>query len=222
MEDKRRHKRHSVSGLEGDIFNPSEMSVINMNMRGIGVETSKKLEPSGECLIRILCKDTEWDFRGRMVWTLPVKKETRDAGAAVHVYRAGIRFTDLPDEKTECIIRHINDERSAMIERRLAGERFEVSNPGNFKIYLPSKFVIRNISLSGMLIETEGRVAQNSLCEMRLPLNGRVLNISGRVVHLSNGVPRTHPHQVMGLEFVTVADEDRSALAHLIETLDMI
>jgi hypothetical protein len=221
MEDKRRHKRYSVNGLQGDIFNPSEMSVINMNMRGIGVETTKKLEPSGECLIRILCKDTEWDFRGRMVWTLPVKKETKDAGAAVHVYRAGIRFTDLTEEKTECIIRHINGERSTMIERRLSGMRFEVANPGNFKIYLPSKFVIRNISLSGMLIETEDHMARNSHCDMRLPLNGRALNISGRVVHLSNGAPKPHPHQVMGVEFVNVADEDRSALAHFIETLDL-
>ncbi len=218
MEDKRRHRRFQVRGLLGDIFNFVDTNVININMRGIGIETTRQIDLNKECIIKIQYRDIVIDFKGRIIWMLPVQKEIKETGEYIYVYRAGIRFLDLCNENTDTILSAI-DKNSGLTERRLGGVRLRVSNPGIFKLYFPSRFSVKNISSSGMLAETETCPDISSCCEMNLLLNDKILHFSGRVVHFNNGLSNNYKYTA-GIEFVNLKDDDKLILNEYISSLE--
>ncbi|NWF97738.1 MAG: PilZ domain-containing protein [Nitrospirae bacterium] len=218
MVDKRRHKRFQVNGLEGDIFNLFDTNVININMRGIGIETTRQIDLNRECIIKIQHKDILIDFKGRVIWMLPAKKENKETGENIHIYRAGIRFLDLCNEKTDTILSAL-DKNSGVTERRIGGVRLSVSNPGIFKLYFPSRFSVRNISFSGMFAETETCIDMSSCCEMTLLLQDKILNLIGRVVHFKNGSSLSYRYAA-GIEFVDIKEDDKIILDEYIKSLE--
>lgn len=219
MEDKRRHKRFQVSGLEGDILHLVDTNVININMRGIGIETLQQIDLNRECVIKVQYKDITIDLKGKIIWMLPVKKENKETGEYINLYRAGIRFLDLcNNEKTDTILSTI-DKNSSTNERRIAGVRLRVSNPSIFKFYFPSRFSVKNISCSGMLAETEILIDANSCYEMSLSLHDRILNLTGRVVYSKNGLS-TNSRYSIGIEFINIKDDEKIILDEYIRALE--
>jgi hypothetical protein len=218
----RKHKRYIVDGIQGNVFYPANLEVLNLSIDGAAIETTKWLDLNREYTLKIKYKDVVLNLRGRVVWAILTSQKKRGSDKVIPVYRAGVRFTDTLSEKTTMLINFIEENKIRTLEKRLVGVRFKIANTQNVQIDYPYEYEVKKMSLSGMLVETEYVLDINSNYDMELFLNENVLNILGRVAYCekidSNDVIKYN----IGMEFVEMSDNDREILKEFLTTLEDI
>jgi hypothetical protein len=218
----RKHKRYIVDGIQGNVFYPANLEVLNLSIDGAAIETTKWLDLNREYTLKIKYKDVVLNLRGRVVWAILTSQKKRGSDKVIPVYRAGVRFTDTLSEKTTMLINFIEENKIRTLEKRLVGVRFKIANTQNVQIDYPYEYEVKKMSLSGMLVETEYVLDINSNYDMELFLNENVLNILGRVAYCekidSNDVIKYN----IGMEFAEMSDNDREILKEFLTTLEDI
>jgi PilZ domain len=218
--EKRRYKRYNVAGVRGNVRFLADLKLINVSVDGAAIETSKRLDLNREYKFMIDYKGTPLEARGLVVWSQLVQGEKTKEGDVVPLYRSGVKFLDTLDEKTIELMNFIDDNRVRTPERRLGGVRCKISRPQNMTVGYPYEYLVKEISLSGMEIETEHALDPDSRHEMELKLNDKVLTITGRVVTCVKVPSEKTVKYDMGVEFVGMPADVRELLSHFIDTLE--
>jgi ribosomal 50S subunit-recycling heat shock protein len=91
-DERRRHKRVSVKGIQGNIPCSLDTRIINISLGGVAVETTKKLERNKECGLKINHKGNALRLKGRVIWAVLTRIEKKESGDIRAVYRAGMKF----------------------------------------------------------------------------------------------------------------------------------
>jgi Tfp pilus assembly protein PilZ len=217
---KRRHKRHFVDGVRGNVLYTSDIDVLNISLDGVSVETTRRLELKREYTFKVRYKDTSLDLKGRVVWAVLLSKEKKDTRAFVPVYRAGIRFTNVSGEKAGLLQQFIDENKVRTLEPRVGGVRFRIASSEDVKVDLPRKYEVKRVSLSGMLVETEYPLALNSEHGVELFLNGEAMHFAGRVAYCGTiGTDKSSVYDI-GIEFVRMSESDRKSLKDFLDTLE--
>lgn len=218
-EEKRRHKRHVVNGIQGNVLYPSDLNIINISIDGAAIETTKRLELNREYSFKIKHKDAFIDLKGRVVWSMLSQSESKDSGELIPVYKAGIRFTNIFNERANLLINFIEENRIKTYERRFVGIRVKIATPRNITIDFPCRYDIKKMSLSGMLVETESPLEINAHYDMEILLSENVLNVEGRVASCIEIISGDISKYDVGIEFMKISDENRSLLKSYLDTL---
>lgn len=221
-DEKRKHKRYLVAGVHGNVLYPSDLEVLNISIDGATIETTKRLDLNREYTLRIKYKDTILNLKGRIVWSILGYRENKYSKEIIPVYRAGVRFTDTLQEKTNILLNFIDENKIRTFEKRLSGMRFEIATSEDIKIDYPYKYKVKKISLSGMLVETEYPFELNSRFNMQLFLNGEVLNIIGRVVNYDEIKSEGSTKYEVGIEFIEMPDSSRKLLKDFLDALENV
>jgi hypothetical protein len=219
-DEKRRHKRYIVDGIQGNVLYPSDLEVINISIDGAAIETTKRLDLNREYTLRIKYKDTILSLKGRVVWAILSYRERKDSNEIIPVYRAGLRFTDVMTEKANMLLKFIEENKVRTFERRLMGVRFKIATLENVEIDYPYRYDVKKISLSGMLIETEYPLDLESHFNMQLFLNGNMLNIIGRIVNCTEVNSESGIKYDVGIEFIEIPDSDGKLLKDFLDTIE--
>ncbi|MEW6215452.1 MAG: PilZ domain-containing protein [Nitrospirota bacterium] len=219
-DERRKHKRHIVEGVHGSVLYPSDVDIIDISIDGAAIETTKRINVNREYPLRIRYKDTLLNLRGRVVWSILSHSEKTDSGEVIPVYKAGMKFTDIRDERAKMLLEFIEENKTKTYERRLSGVRFKVAASENIKIDYPYRYDVKKISLSGMLVETEYSLDLNSHYNLELFLNENSLNILGRIVNCTKGDSDNVTKYNVGIEFVEMSDNDRELLKDFVDTLE--
>jgi hypothetical protein len=91
-DERRRHKRVAVKGIQGNIPYSLDTRIINISLGGIAVETTKKLERNKEYGLKINHKCNALRLRGRVIWAVLAFIEKNKSGDIRAVYKAGMKF----------------------------------------------------------------------------------------------------------------------------------
>jgi hypothetical protein len=220
MDDNRRYKRHAVEGVYGNVLSTTGLKVLNISISGAAVETARRLELNRAYTFKIKYKDRYFTFRGRVVWATLFSKEDKDSKNIIPVYRAGIRFTETLSEKTDMLLDFIENNKIRMLENRSLGMRFKIENPEDVKLDFPFSYTVKKLSQGGMLIETEHALNVNSSHDIELYLGGHKLNIVGRIANCEKSVSEGFARYDVGIEFLTMSDEDEDLLKSFLNTLN--
>ena len=218
--EKRRYKRHVVDGLHGNVLFPSDIQVLNISVDGAAIETSKWLDLNREYTLKIKFKENVLSLKGRVVWAVLTSKEKKGSGEVTPVYRAGVKFTDVLNERTKMLMSFIEDNKIRTLEKRLAGVRFKISAPQNMQIDYPHKYEVKKVSLSGMLVDTECPLDLDTHYAIELFLNADILNIVGRVANCAEVKSEKNAKYETGIEFVRLSDKDRELLENFLDSLE--
>jgi len=117
------------------------------------------------------------------------------------------------------IEQHRKKEVPVSLDRRLT-VRFNITAPGEQTLSFPAQFTVREISLSGMLIRTDHRLAQESIIPMTLALNAdSQVNFNGRVASCRSTEYQGQPHYEIGVAFSDLTERDRALLKTFIDYL---
>ena len=221
--EKRQYKRYIVDGIQGNILHPLDIKVLNISINGAGIESTQRIDVNKEYTFKITYKDAILNLRGRVVWALLSYREKKDSKEIIPLYMAGVVFIDTLTEKAKTLLSFI-DLNKKTLELRLGGVRFEIDDPDKVKIYFPYKYEVKQISLSGMLIETEHHLDLNSHYDMELYLNTNILNMVGRVVHCEKlDSPDVTKYGIgiefIGIEFIRISDNDLKILEDFLASL---
>lgn len=220
-EEKRRHKGFIVNGIHGNVLFPSDMEILNISMDGAAIETTKRLNINREYTFKFKYKNAVLNLRGLVVWSILTYRERERKGSKeiIPVYRGGIRFTDILNEKTNLLLNFIEENKIRTLEKRLTGVRFKIAAPENIQLDYPYTYEVKRMSLSGMLIEIENPLDLNSRYDIELFINENLVKVEGRVANCTEIKSESGAVYDIGIEFVKVSDNDKKLLKNFLSTL---
>lgn len=207
----RRSKRYEVDGIRGSLRRAQVLEVKNLSLTGLAVESTISL-PVGQVLpIRILDRLETLDMPAEVMWSKPITAKSSD-GTTTARYRAGLKFTNPPTEKTREVLDFIEGHVIINIDRQMSG-LFRQTGPST-QPQPPHPFLVKRIGLSGMLIEAFNRdsIPPNSLLELQV--DDEVLRLQGAARVTSIG--REDDHFAIRLDFQNLSHENDQALSSFI------
>lgn len=215
---RRRHKRYDVDGVKGTLFYELDAEILNMSLTGLAIETSSMLKVGRRYRLRI-----EGDESDDLRLDLDVKwchlVDTEEHGTDVRpVYHAGFDFRDVLDEKARQILRFLEGHVIVEMEQRIFG-RFVLEEEAQDEIQVAAdrRFVVRRISLSGMLIVTDLVPELDRTVGLEIELPEHRLEASGRIAYIEPEAAIKEEDIAVGVEFRDMEENHRAALEAFIE-----
>ncbi len=225
MQDRRRHKRFNLDlmKINGKMILAQKVEIIDISQGGIALNTDRRLSVSKEYLISLGDKGKRIDVKGIIVRCELSRIEERSIGERVPIYTAGMMFKDVAPDRIadflDSIEKHKKEEAPVVVDRRME-VRFFITTPWQKTLSFPSEFKVKEISLSGMLIETQEALKIESKVPMGLSLKAdNPVNFIGRVVSCRMAGDKEQAYYVIGVEFTDLKDENRMLIKSFIDYL---
>ncbi len=225
MQDKRRHKRFKLDLIEinGKMSLADKVEIIDISLGGVALKADRRLNIGKEYMIKLGEKGKSIDVKGIVVRSELSGIEERTNGERILIYQAGMKFKDGSADKIADFLNSIEHNRKekvpAMVDRRL-NVRFEITTPSERTLSFPAQFTVRNISLSGMLIQTDQVLGTESVIPMGLSLSDDShVNFNGRVASCRKTEEKGQEQFEIGVEFSDLTDKDRTLLKTFIDYL---
>lgn len=213
----RAHKRFSVRQMEGHIQCTIRAVVIDISLKGCAVETHSPLTVGRNYSFHINNHEGLVDLGGRIAWCKLNRTQRQENGEVAAVYQAGIEFEGTLSDKGDRLMNFLEGSVEILLDRRIFG-RFKVEDKSQ-TIQLNSSFpfVVKKLSASGLLIETEMRPAPNSILPLEIKLGTETFEAIGKVAHAGENGDAGE----VGIEFVECEPESHALLERFIaEELD--
>jgi len=222
MHDKRRYKRFKLNDREvnGKMVLATEVKVIDISISGISLKANRRLNIGSDYTFKLEGRKTV-SLRGTVVWCALTGTRKGTKGEMIPIYSAGMQFKDMAAERiTELqyfIESHKIEEVHVTGGTRL-NIRFHIKDPDNAILIYPDNYIVKTISLGGMLIEC----LRNFEIESRIPMemfihDDNPLKFVGRVAS-SQVIDKEGQKQYhMGIEFLDLTEKDRKVLSSFID-----
>ena len=225
MQDKRRHKRFKLDIIEinGKMSLADKVKIIDISLGGIAIKADRRLNIGREYTIRLEDKGKIIDVKGVVVRSELSGIEERSKGEPVSIYTAGMLFKEGQAAKVDHFLKSIDQNKKSAVpvtvDRRLA-VRFNITAPGEQTLSFPAQFKVKEISLSGMLIQTDQMLANGSMIPMGLSLSADDhVTFNGRVASCRTMEYQGQVHHEIGVEFSDLTEKDRSLIKTFIDYL---
>ncbi|MFQ5528629.1 MAG: PilZ domain-containing protein [Thermoanaerobaculia bacterium] len=223
MPDERRtHTRYPVAGIKGSFLFTTDARVLNLSLDGMSLETQNPLKIGHEYSLRLDEGEHHMPLKGTVVWCTLVKTTRDFSGEVQPVYRAGVHFADVMSGKANQLRSFIHKNAVISLENRLFGRfRIEAERPADLS--LEAEFTVKQISLSGMLVETDVAPPVDTECELEVEVGGIDFKATARIVRvqrLATGDNEEEPAAPvrLGIQFVELGDNSRLTLESFIGT----
>jgi Tfp pilus assembly protein PilZ len=225
MQDKRRHKRFKLDVIEinGKMSLADKVKIIDISLGGIAIKADRRLNIGREYTIRLEEKGKIIDVKGVVVRSELSGIEERNKGEQVSIYKAGMLFKEGQAAKIDHFLNSIEEHKKTAapvtVDRRLS-VRFNITAPGEQTLSFPAQFKVKEISLSGMLIQTDQMLELGSMIPMGLSLNADDhINFNGRVASFRTTEYQGQTHYEIGVEFSDLTEKDRALIKTFIDYL---
>ncbi len=238
--ERRRFPRVYEPGLDGRLPRRIDAKLVDISLSGAGFETHVQL--NGETHYRLVLGNPQSQMIqrvGRLVWNRMAETSRMSGNEEFAVYRSGLHFEDSTPQTSSELLAFI--ERTGALEREISADyknreqpvasydfeeqlasertatRYDLSQDEPLHLEAEYAFVVKSLSLSGVLIETvvASDVGQEVTLDLDLPRE--TVRLTGRVVSVERQQGRTRPHFRTALEFVDVGDTDRVALSRFLD-----
>lgn len=205
MNEKRRHPRFSVSGVNGHMVLATRVEVVNISLGGVAVVADRRLNLGATYGLRLEHSDRAVDLNGTVVWSTLSGVRHLETGESVPEYSAGLRFKDLITPDLEALLEFIDANR-VLTEQRLTGLRFIIQAPDLALLESPESFRVRLVSRSGMLIEIAQALVLDQVYPLRIGLpDGSSIEGAGRVASIAGPPDVAGANFEIGIEFIELA-----------------
>lgn len=232
--ERRRHRRIESPGLSGRLPTACEARLRDVSLSGVGFESEGRLAPARNYRLRLQTADGEVvDRQGRLVWSHLCATRRGPDGEVRPVYRAGLLFDDrsvgATSELYDFIQRHADPTTGAgRPEGPLQSDRFGVEREATryqlerveeLVLETEYEFLVRTLSLSGMLMETELPFEKKTLLAFLLELPEGELRGRGRVVSTERTFEGDRHRHSIAVEFLELDPDDRERLERYLQRL---
>lgn len=150
----RKYKRYTVQDICGKVLYASDLKIVNISMDGAAIESTNRLVIGREYALNLKFGGQSLTVKGRVAWSNLSHSRIQKSGDVAPVYKTGIQFRNILNESSSNLISFIETHKVEGVEKRVLGIRFKVDQPDDAMIDMPVDYTIKQLSLSGMLIET--------------------------------------------------------------------
>jgi c-di-GMP-binding flagellar brake protein YcgR len=222
MKDNRRHKRFTLDVMEvnGAMISATDVKIIDISLGGVSIKADRRLNIGTEYPLKLGDKNKVMSLKGTVIWSSLVGTRKTGSGERIPIYQAGMKFTGLTEKETPELMNII--ERNKMdgplpSKGRRTNVRFQIKARGKAVLHFPENFRVRQISLGGMLIDSDCGMETGSKMPMELfPPGGGSICFDGRVV-FCRALSRDNPNiYAAGIEFLNLNEGHQEVLADFI------
>lgn len=213
----RRYPRFATENVHGSFALSVDAQVLNMSLSGLAVRTTTQLHVGRSYNFSLGREADTVEVSGRVVWCRLSGTERQPSGDVMPVYKAGIAFDDVLSQKAGQLLEFMEKNVLLDLRRRIFG-RFRAAEDEAVVVESKVEFQVRQISLSGMLIETVVAPQLEDVLAMEIRLDGGRLSASGRIVNIREApaAEGDSPRHLVGVEFRNATLEQRQILARFI------
>lgn len=218
-DNRRRFDRYAADDLQGSFSYAVEAVVLNISLGGFAVRTATQLTIGRMYRFRLGSGDNSVHLTGTVQWCKMAGTEKLESGDVVPVYKAGIAFDEVMTEQAIELRQFLEKSIVVDVKRRIFG-RFKASRSQPVKLESSSKFLVKQISMSGVLVESETALDTDEVFDFEVRLDRRKFASVVRVAHVVEAQDPDVSHRYrMGLEFVETEPQHRDLLEEFIHTL---
>jgi len=215
--------------ITGKMVLAKYVKILNMSIGGIAFQTDKRLTVGGRYTLTIESRGRFLTVKGIVAWS-SLSESIRDTqDNIIPIYTAGMKFMDISNEKINEIVNFIED------HKRDSDKQVDLFSPSGLRLHvrihiedpematlnLQESYNVNNLSLGGMLIESQNVLKIESKLPMELILNeDKAITVSGRVVSCRLITKEDIDLYHIGLEFLDMSEKDRGILSEIIKLLD--
>ncbi len=212
----RRHPRFHVHDVTGSFAYAVQARVLNISLSGLAVETPTQLQVGRGYSFRLGRAQVSVLLEGHVVWCHLARTERRSGGDVIPVYRAGISFDDVLSDRAGELLDFMEKNVVLDLRRRVFG-RFKLSERQEIVLHVKHRFLVKQLSVAGMLIQSPVAAQPESVFELEMVLDGRRLRLRGRIVYVqeAGAVEGTQQYR-MGIEFIQPTAGQLAALEEFI------
>jgi c-di-GMP-binding flagellar brake protein YcgR len=217
-DNRRQHDRFSADDVRGNFSYSVEASVLNISLGGLAVRTQSQLSIGRKYRFRLGGFANAVDLSGSVRWCRMSGTERQESGDIVPVYDAGIAFDEVLTEKAEELLVFMEKNIVLSPKRRISG-RFKLDSVDQVVLESDSAFEVREISVSGMMIEADVALKPETALELEMRLGRLKFTSLARIIYMSE--IDLHDGDLsyrMGVEFLETAPEQKEKLEKFIRT----
>ena len=231
MEEKRRDKRFSVDimDINGKMVLATYVKILDISIGGVSFKANRRLNMGSEYSLKMENKGGELTVKGIIVRSTLSESIKDQQGNFVPVYAAGMQFTDTSEEKVKeieaFILNNMKDVDKQVDLHGPSGRRLYIrvfiETPEQSVLKVDENYKVKNISLGGMLIESEHALELESAVSLEIYfVEDNSLKVTGRVVSCIMITDREPMHYNIGMEFTEMPEKDRYILIEFTRSLD--
>lgn len=225
----RKFKRFATEFMKinGKLMFASTVDIIDISLGGIALQTNKTLKIDTEYMLRVETKGRSISVKGLVVWSTPSGSRQTAEGEIAPLYSVGMRFNDLNTEKINDLIEFIESHKLELEAVKLhsmsglrVNMRYHLATNGESLLTCPQDFLVKEISLRDVLIETDHAFELDQELPMLIFLPGESeISLTGRIASCIP-IKTAEPKQVaIGIEFLNMKKENAEKLTGFIRML---
>jgi PilZ domain len=225
MQDKRRYKRYKLELVEvnGRMSLADKVEIIDISLGGVALRVDRRLNPGREYVLRLGDRAKTFDLKCIVVRSELSGIEKKVNGERAMIYTAGMKFKeDSSVQLTDLFksIELIKTEVGPSESDRRINVRFHIHTPGEKILKFPAQFKVKEISLSGIRIQTDLSLELQSIIPMGLALHDdNFVHFNGRVASIRRFEDHGEARYDIGVEFSGLSEEGRTLLKAFIDYL---
>jgi len=224
MRTMRKHKRFKLDllDLSSKISLVGKVELIDISLSGVALKADRKLNIGKECLMMLGYEGKHINVKGIVVRSELSGIEERADGGNVTIYSAGILFKDEFAGTVKDFLDSIENNKKTPVPEQAgwfySNIRFSITTPNEKVLNLPAEFHVKEISQSGVIIQTAHQLKKDSMVLLELSLNScDPVRFMGIVVSCRIPQGQVRENYDMAVEFLELTDRDRSLLIRFMD-----
>lgn len=225
QQDKRRYKRYKLELVEvnGRMSMADKVEIIDISLGGVALRVDRRLNPGREYLLKLGDKAKSLDLKCIVVRSELSGIEEKVGGERIMIYSAGMKFKEDSSKKIADFFKTIEPVKKETVpsesDRRI-DVRFHIHTPGEKILNYPAEFKVKEVSLSGIRIQTDVSLALQSIIPMGLALHDdNYVHFKGRVASINMFEEKGESRYDIGVEFSEMSEEGTVLLKSFIDYL---
>jgi len=214
--------------MNGNMIFAHAVKILNISVSGVAIKADRKLNIGCEYTLTIAGENTRVTVKGIVVWSSLTESIQDSRSNVIPIYSAGLKFTDISDEKIREIFRFIKRRGQDKLkeveiysynEQRLH-VRVTLEIQENAIMRCHESYKIKNLSPGGMLIESYCPLEVEDQIPMEITIDGEKIKFLGRVASsflIENKKPAIYE---LGIEFLGLTQRDTQILNQFISYIE--
>jgi len=226
LQNQRKHKRLKLrlTNIESKVNLVGKVDIVDMSLGGVLLKTEGKLTIGRECSIVFGYRGTQYPVKGMVVRSELSGINERSPNKSVSLYLIGIMFKDESAGTVRDFLDSIEQgkkvELPATANWRFRDVQFNLTTPSEKVLEFPAQFTIRDISKSGVIIQTGQHLNLDCMILLELSLDAAApVSFMGRVVSCRTSRDRGQEGYAVGVEFSDLTDRAQTVLLQFMESL---
>ena len=224
MRNMRKHKRFKLDllDLSSKMSLVGKVELIDISLGGVAIKADRKLNIGKECLMMLGCQGKHIKVKGIVVRSELSGIEEKTDGETITIYSVGIFFKDESARTVKDFLDSIENNKKTQVPEQAdwlyRDIRFCITTSNDKVLNLPAQFGLKEISQSGVIIETAHQMNIDSMVLLELSVDScDPVRFMGIVVSCRMPQGQVRANYDIGVAFSELTDRDRSLLIRFID-----